>query len=79
MCSNIPGIPGLIQVPVGYAALSTKSKDRAPRFQSQTRPETLSQGWANVQTLTAAFLSHLGILKSMSSTLHHFIDVRETY
>ena len=54
----------VIQEPVGYTALSSKSKDRAPRFQSQTRPETLSQGWANVQTVTAAFLSHLGILKT---------------
>ena len=55
MHRNKQGIPGLIQDPVGYTALSVKSKDRALRFQSQTRPETLSQGWANVPILTAAF------------------------
>lgn len=37
-----------MQEPVGYMGLSIEAKERAPRFQSQTRPETLSWGWATV-------------------------------
>lgn len=44
---------GLRQEPMGYMRLSIEAEERAPRFQSQTQPQTLSQRWANVSTMSA--------------------------